>query len=113
MEGSCRFPHGWARLPRQIAVTTYSLSPARIIGESGAQSRGDHTTVLRRVDAFEKQLAVRLFERLPTGYVLTASGEELIAAARDIDETVTTLERRRPLWLVWPALARDLRSSRD
>jgi DNA-binding transcriptional LysR family regulator len=37
---------------------------------------------------------VRLFERLPTGYVLTAGGEELIAAARGIDDTVTTLERK-------------------
>jgi DNA-binding transcriptional LysR family regulator len=35
-----------------------------------------------------------LFERLPTGYVLTAGGEELIAAARHIDDTVTTLGRK-------------------
>lgn len=54
----------------------------------------NHTTVLRRVSAFEKQLGLRLFERLPTGYVLTAGGEGLIAAARDIDDTVTTLERK-------------------
>jgi DNA-binding transcriptional LysR family regulator len=53
----------------------------------------NHTTVLRRVSAFEKRLGLRLFERLPTGYVLTAGGEELIAAARRIDDTVTTLER--------------------
>jgi DNA-binding transcriptional LysR family regulator len=50
--------------------------------------------VLRRVGAFEKRLGLRLFERLPTGYVLTAGGEELIASARQIDETVTTLERK-------------------
>jgi DNA-binding transcriptional LysR family regulator len=54
----------------------------------------DHTTVLRRVSAFEKRLGLRLFERLPSGYVLTAGGEELISAARHIDDTVTTLERR-------------------
>ena len=54
----------------------------------------NHTTVLRRVNAFEKHLAVRLFERLPTGYVLTAGGEELIAAARHVNETVTALERK-------------------
>jgi DNA-binding transcriptional LysR family regulator len=35
----------------------------------------NHTTVLRRVGAFEKRLGLRLFERLPTGYVLTAGGE--------------------------------------
>lgn len=54
----------------------------------------NHTTVLRRIGVFEKELGLRLFERLPTGYVLTAGGEELIAAARHIDETVTTLERK-------------------
>jgi DNA-binding transcriptional LysR family regulator len=60
-----------------------------------ARSLGvNHTTVLRRVGAFEKRLGLRLFERLPTGYALTAGGEELIVAARRIDETVTTLERR-------------------
>jgi DNA-binding transcriptional LysR family regulator len=60
-----------------------------------ARSLGvNHTTVLRRVGLFEKRLGLRLFERLPTGYVLTAGGEELIAAARNIDETVTTLERK-------------------
>ena len=53
----------------------------------------NHTTVLRRVSAFEKRLGLRLFERLATGYVLTAGGEELIATARHIDDTVTALER--------------------
>ncbi len=60
-----------------------------------ARSLGvNHTTVLRRVDAVEKRLGLRLFERLPAGYVLTAGGEELIAAARHIDDTVTALERK-------------------
>src|SRR5262245_4318346 len=54
----------------------------------------NHTTVLRRVGALEKQLGLRLFERLPTGYVLTAGGEELIATARSVDDTVTGLERK-------------------
>jgi DNA-binding transcriptional LysR family regulator len=54
----------------------------------------NHTTVLRRVGAFEERLGLRLFERLPTGYVLTAGGEELIAAAHRIDDEVTALERK-------------------
>jgi DNA-binding transcriptional LysR family regulator len=54
----------------------------------------NHTTVLRRVGAFEEALGLRLFERLPTGYALTAGGEELVAAARSIDGTVTALERK-------------------
>jgi DNA-binding transcriptional LysR family regulator len=60
-----------------------------------ARSLGvNHTTVLRRIGAFEQSHGLRLFERLPTGYVLTAGGEELIAAARSIDETVVALERK-------------------
>ncbi|WP_119302781.1 LysR family transcriptional regulator [Dongia deserti] len=54
----------------------------------------NHTTVFRRVSAFERRLGLRLFERRPAGYVLTAGGEELIAAARHIEDTVTRLERK-------------------
>ncbi len=54
----------------------------------------NHTTVLRRVQAFEALHQLRLFDRLPTGYALTAEGEELVDAARTIDDTVATLERR-------------------
>jgi DNA-binding transcriptional LysR family regulator len=54
----------------------------------------NHTTVLRRVNAFEERLGLRLFERLPTGYFLTSGGAELIEAARLMEDTVTALERR-------------------
>ena len=48
------------------------------------------------MNAFEERLGLRLFDRLPTGYALTAGGEELLATARQMAETVTDLERR--LW---------------
>ena len=54
----------------------------------------NHTTVLRRVTAFEQRIGLRLFERLASGYVLTAGGEELIAAARHVEDTLTALERK-------------------
>jgi DNA-binding transcriptional LysR family regulator len=78
----------WDDLRYVLAVAdTGSLAgAARTLGVN-------HTTVLRRVSAFEQRLGLRLFERLPTGYVLTAGGEELIAAARQIEDTVTRLER--------------------
>jgi DNA-binding transcriptional LysR family regulator len=61
----------------------------------GARDLGvNHTTVLRRIGAFEKELGLRIFERLPTGYALTPGGEQLIAAARQVSETVDTLERK-------------------
>jgi DNA-binding transcriptional LysR family regulator len=79
----------WDDLRYILAVANHG-SLARAARSLGV----NHTTVLRRVDTFEKQLGLRLFERLPTGYVLTAGGEELVAAARNIDESVTTLQRR-------------------
>lgn len=56
--------------------------------------RVNRTTVLRRINAFERNHAVRLFERLPSGYVLTPSGEELLTAARGLEHTILTLERK-------------------
>jgi DNA-binding transcriptional LysR family regulator len=62
---------------------------------AGARRVGvNHTTVLRRIAALEERLGVRLFERLPSGYALTPRGEELLEAARSIDETVNRLELR-------------------
>lgn len=77
----------------------YVLAVANAGSLAGAaRSLGvNHTTVLRRIIAFEKGLGLRLFERLPTGYVLTAGGEELIAEARHIEDRVTNLE---PSWPV-------------
>jgi DNA-binding transcriptional LysR family regulator len=74
----------------------YVLAVANAGSLAGAaRSLGvNHTTVLRRIGAFEKRLGLRLFERLPTGYVLTAGGEELIAEARHIEDRVTNLERK-------------------
>jgi DNA-binding transcriptional LysR family regulator len=74
----------------------YVLAVAKAGSFTGAaRSLGvNHTTVLRRIGAFEKGLGVRLFERLPTGPVLTAGGEELIVTARHIDDTVTDLGRK-------------------
>ena len=54
----------------------------------------NHTTALRRVGALEARLGARLFERLASGYVPTAAGEELVAAARQMAGTVTALQRK-------------------
>ncbi len=79
----------WEDLRYVLAVADASslASAARALGVN-------HTTVLRRVNAFEERLGLRLFDRLPTGYALTAGGEELLGAARAMAETVTALERR-------------------
>jgi DNA-binding transcriptional LysR family regulator len=79
----------WDSLRYVLAVGTAGTlaGAARLLGVN-------HTTVLRRIAAFEGEAGVRLFERLPGGYVPTEAGEALIAAARHIEETVVGLERR-------------------
>ncbi len=54
----------------------------------------NHSTVLRRINAFEEKLSVRLFERLPTGYVLTSTGEEMVESAQRIEDEVVKLDRQ-------------------
>lgn len=54
----------------------------------------NHSTVSRRITAFEKKLGVRLFERLPNGYVLTPTGEEMLISAQHIEDEVVKLDRQ-------------------
>ncbi len=52
-----------------------------------------HSTVQRRVDAFEKKKGVKLFERTKSGYTLTVDSRHLLAKLRTIDEEVSALDR--------------------
>jgi DNA-binding transcriptional LysR family regulator len=54
----------------------------------------EHSTVFRRLNAIEKRLGVRLFERTRHGYVPTASGELTASAARAMEVEVLGIERR-------------------
>src|SRR5687768_10190489 len=53
----------------------------------------NHSTVFRRLNAFEDRLGVRLFERLPEGYAPTAAGEEIRRHAEQVEASVHALER--------------------
>lgn len=45
----------------------------------------DHTTVSRRISELEKDLAVKLFERRPDGFVLTEEGHKLLSLAEKME----------------------------
>lgn len=71
-----------------------AVADAGSLAGAAASLGVNRTTVLRRINAFERQHGVRVFERLASGYVLTQEGQELFAAARALEHTIVTLERK-------------------
>ena len=53
----------------------------------------NQSTVARRIGALEQALGLRLFERLQSGYRLTAAGHELLPAAERLEREATTIQR--------------------
>ncbi|NOI75680.1 LysR family transcriptional regulator [Vibrio coralliilyticus] len=78
----------WNDIPFVLAVCeTGSLSAAsRKLGVN-------HSTVFRRIEGVELKLGVRLFERLQTGYVMTAEGEKFFQYAQELKEGVDRIHR--------------------
>ncbi|MCW3481557.1 LysR family transcriptional regulator [Neisseriaceae bacterium JH1-16] len=54
----------------------------------------NHSTVLRRLDHLETRLGVRLFERLHSGYLMTAAGEALREELDGVGEQIEAAQRR-------------------
>src|SRR5262249_23162206 len=50
-------------------------------------------TVGRRITALERVMDVRLFDRKPSGYALTESGEMLRGRAEEVEHAVLSIER--------------------
>jgi DNA-binding transcriptional LysR family regulator len=74
-------------------------------GLTGAAERlgVNHSTIFRRLGQMEDGLAVKLFERHRTGYVLTPAGEEMVALAEQMEESVATFARKLAGQAVSPA----------
>lgn len=52
----------------------------------------NQSTVSRRINGFEAEMNVRLFERLTTGYQLTAEGEDMLRRAMRIEDEAMAIE---------------------
>jgi DNA-binding transcriptional LysR family regulator len=63
------------------------------LGGAARELGVNHTTVLRRINALEQRLGLRLFDRLPSGYAMTVGGEVLLSAAKQVENTISSLER--------------------
>jgi len=57
------------------------------------QLRMDQSTLSRRIFGLEKALQTRLFDRMPTGYALTISGETLVSQAEEMSASQSTSVR--------------------
>jgi DNA-binding transcriptional LysR family regulator len=101
-------PHGvdgdeWQRLIVGIMNSGLSWDEFRLV-KSVAEARSlvgaaetlgvNHSTVFRRLAAVEASVGARLFERSRSGYEPTAAGEEMIALATTMAESVQEFERR-------------------
>ena len=83
--------------------TALQIAEAGSLSGAARLADSSHPTMLRRINAVEEKLGVRLFERFRTGYAPTAAGEEVVAVARQIAELTNETERR--------LVGRDLRPS--
>jgi len=80
----------WEELRAFLAVAKASglSGAARLTGASAP-------TLGRRMTALERQLNQKLFDRKPTGYVLTGAGRELYAHALEMEAAAAGIERWR------------------
>jgi DNA-binding transcriptional LysR family regulator len=74
------------RYVKAIADTRSLAGAAELLGVN-------HSTVFRRLDQIEQQLASRLFERGRGGYAPTPSGECMIELAERMGEDIVSFER--------------------
>jgi DNA-binding transcriptional LysR family regulator len=60
---------------------------------AAAKLRVSHSTVTRRIQAFEENLDTRVFDRTPDGFALTQAGEQILEIAQNMEEEAASLER--------------------
>ena len=75
------------RLVRAIAETQSLYGAASRLGLN-------HSTMFRRLTALETRLGLKLFERDRSGYRPTAAGEDMVALATLMGDTISEFERR-------------------
>jgi len=70
-----------------------ALARGRTLAAAAESLEVDVSTVFRRLEALEKRLHVRLFDRSARGYQLTEAGERASAAAERIETEIHALDR--------------------
>ena len=70
-----------------------ALSREGSVSGAGRVLSVKHTTVARRIAALEEQMGSRLFDRLPSGYVMTQVAENLFPHALAMEELARAADR--------------------
>jgi DNA-binding transcriptional LysR family regulator len=97
--GGTWIPAQWMCVFSQASMDWNNLKFFLALAETGSLSlasqklRVDHTTVARRIDMLERDLGVRLVERLSRSWRLTAEGERVCDRARTIEAGIADLAR--------------------
>ncbi|MCX5495485.1 LysR family transcriptional regulator [Kaistia dalseonensis] len=63
------------------------------LSEAARQLHIDHATVARRITALEEALGVKLFDRMPRGYLPTVEADRIAAEAGAIERSVLAVQR--------------------
>lgn len=68
----------------------YFLAVARLgrLSPAARRLRVEHSTVARRIEALERAMGTRLFDRRPEGLILTEAGQALLPMAEMVESTV-------------------------
>jgi DNA-binding transcriptional LysR family regulator len=69
------------------------LARSGSLSETARRLKADHSTVGRRIAALEAALGVKLFDRMPRGYVLTEQGTRLAEQAAGVEEAIFAVAR--------------------
>ncbi len=71
-----------------------ALSRAGSTRKAAARLAVSNTTVMRRLESLEEQVGGRLFDRTPDGFKATSLADQLLPAAREVEEMLSEAERR-------------------
>jgi len=70
-----------------------AVAEAPSMRAAAKQLKVSHSKVSRRIESLEAGMGVKLFDRLPDGYRLTESGQELLPVALQTDENLHAFGR--------------------
>ena len=71
-----------------------AIAEAQSLTRAAERLRLNHSTLFRRLAAMETRLGHKLFERERSGYRPTAAGEDMVALANLMGDTIAEFERR-------------------